>query len=146
MQVSGDIPTLPSLRPKPNPKPAPTQTLGLREGRVGMSPETWIDLPLPLLDFKPFLMFQNIVTTDWPLPKQAGSWVRVSAAKALGIVWRDRINKNATSLGLRVFAQPGTQQWDCGCSHSQVPSNAWCSIFADPHSNPVPPHDPKCLV
>ena len=43
IQVSGDVSTLPSLRPNPNPKPAPTQTLGLREGRVGMSPETWID-------------------------------------------------------------------------------------------------------
>ena len=43
IQVSGDGPTLPSLRPDPNPKPAPTQTLGLREGRVGTSPETCID-------------------------------------------------------------------------------------------------------
>ena len=38
IQISGDAPTLPSL--SPNPKPAPTQTLGLREGRVRMSPET----------------------------------------------------------------------------------------------------------
>ena len=37
IQVSRDVPTLPSLRPNPNPKPAPTQTLGLREGRVGTS-------------------------------------------------------------------------------------------------------------
>ena len=37
-QISGDGPTLPSLRPNSNPKPAPTQTLGLREGRVGPSP------------------------------------------------------------------------------------------------------------
>ena len=43
IQVSGDVPILPSLRPKSNPKLAPTQTLGLREGRVGISPETWID-------------------------------------------------------------------------------------------------------
>ena len=35
-------PPLP-YRPKPNSKPAPTQTLGLREGRAGPSPETWID-------------------------------------------------------------------------------------------------------
>ena len=39
IQVAGDVPALPSLRPNP----APTQTLGLREGRVGTSPETWID-------------------------------------------------------------------------------------------------------
>ena len=43
IQVSGDVPTLPSLRPDPNPNPSPTQTLGLREGRVSTSPETWID-------------------------------------------------------------------------------------------------------
>ena len=40
---NSDGPTLPSLRPNPNTKAAPTQTLGLREGRVGPSPETWID-------------------------------------------------------------------------------------------------------
>ena len=40
-RVSGYVPTLPSLRP--NPKPAPAQTLDLTQGRVGTSPETWID-------------------------------------------------------------------------------------------------------
>ena len=35
IQVSVNGPTLPSLRSYSNPKPAPTQTLGLREGRVG---------------------------------------------------------------------------------------------------------------
>ena len=52
--------SLPSLRP--NPKPAPTQTLGLREGRVGTSPETWIhnlvprlfDLPAPTPEERPW--------------------------------------------------------------------------------------------
>ena len=43
IQVSGDVPTLPSLRPNPNPKPAPTQTIGLRERREGMSHKTRID-------------------------------------------------------------------------------------------------------
>ena len=27
---------------------------------------------------------------DWPLPKRAGSWVRIATTMALGIVWRDR--------------------------------------------------------
>ena len=39
IQVSGDVSTHPSLRPNPNPKSAPTQTLGLREGRVATSQE-----------------------------------------------------------------------------------------------------------
>ena len=38
---------LPSLRPNPSPKPAPTQTLGLREGRVGPSPEPGLIRNLP---------------------------------------------------------------------------------------------------
>ena len=40
-QDSGDVSTHPSLRPSPN--PAPIQTLDLTQGRVGASPETWID-------------------------------------------------------------------------------------------------------
>ena len=50
IQVSGDGPPLPSLRPNPNPKPAPMQTLGLREGRVGPSPETCIDPQSRMID------------------------------------------------------------------------------------------------
>ena len=41
IQVSGDGPTLPSLTPKV--WVGASLGLGLREGRVGPSPETWID-------------------------------------------------------------------------------------------------------
>ena len=41
--VFGEVSTHPSPRPNPNPNPAPTQTLDLTQGRVGTSPETWID-------------------------------------------------------------------------------------------------------
>ena len=43
IQVSGDGPTLPSLRPKVWVGAGLGLGLGLREGRVGPSPETWID-------------------------------------------------------------------------------------------------------
>ena len=68
-----DGPTLPSLRPTPNPKPAPTQTLGLREGRVGLSPETWIDPPsLGVLPYVSYIgMFHSIgCHFQGPLSKQ----------------------------------------------------------------------------
>ena len=39
----GDVSTHPSIRPNPSPNPAPIQTLDLTHGRVGTSPETWID-------------------------------------------------------------------------------------------------------
>ena len=60
IQVSGDGPALPSLRPNPNPKAAPTQTLGLREGRVGTSPETWINPQLLCV------WTQNIMNPNFP--------------------------------------------------------------------------------
>ena len=64
IQVSRDVPPLPSpplpyptlpyptlpyptLGLNPNPEPAPTQTLDLTQGRVGTSPETWIDQGTP---------------------------------------------------------------------------------------------------
>ena len=47
IQVSGDVPTLPSLGPKVWLGAGVGSGLGLREGRVGTSPETWID-PLSL--------------------------------------------------------------------------------------------------
>ena len=42
IQVSGDVPTFPSLRPKVWVRAGLGLGLGLREGRVGTSPETWI--------------------------------------------------------------------------------------------------------
>ena len=45
IQVSGDVPTHPSLRPNPNPIQAPTQTLDLTQ--VDASPESWIDQRKP---------------------------------------------------------------------------------------------------
>ena len=43
IQVSGDVSTLLSLRPKVWVGVGLGSGLGLREGRVGTSPETWID-------------------------------------------------------------------------------------------------------
>ena len=43
IQVSGDMPTLPLLRPKVWVGSGLGLKLGVMEGKVGMSPETWID-------------------------------------------------------------------------------------------------------
>ena len=82
--------------------------------------------PLPLFSF---------VISHYQL-KWVGNWVRISNAKAFGIVSRDKTSENAklkchatTMLWLSV--RPGTWQL------------CWHSIFACPHSNPVPPNDPK---
>ena len=69
---------------------------------------------------RPVFTFKSLVSLlplspvgNWPLPKRVGTWVGINNAKALGIVWRTRTSKYATSLQLRPFLQPGTQQLYC---------------------------------
>ena len=46
---------------------------------------------LPLLCWGEGQVSSGLMDRNRPLPKRAGSWVRINTTMALGIVWRDRI-------------------------------------------------------
>ena len=76
---------------------------------------------------------------NWPLPKRAGSWVRITTAMALGIVWRwDSINQSSKKKMPRQYncCAPG-----CTNSHNCSVAAFLLAIFACP----VSPNDPKRL-
>ena len=77
------------------------------------------------------------VRVNWPLPKGAGSWVRINATKRLGSFggtgFERGQEKNAASVKLQrtwLYKQPQLH---------------WCGDFACPFTCPVPPNAPKCL-
>ena len=80
---------------------------------------------------------------NWPLPKRVGSWVRITTAMALGIVWtRDRIQ--STNPSIKQKSQ--RQLYNCcvpGCTNSHNRSGA--AFLRRIFAYPVPPNDPKCL-
>ena len=65
IQVSGDGPTLPSLRPKVWIGAGFGLGLGLREGRVGPSPETCIDPQSQMIDVLIDLTLPVVVEVKW---------------------------------------------------------------------------------
>ena len=58
---------------------------------------------------------------NWPLPKRVGTWIGVSNAKALVIVWRDGTSKNSKGK------MP--HHYNCGCLCSQVHGNFTAAPF-----------------
>ena len=75
--------------------------------------------------------FPMIVWGQLALPKRVGTWVGISNAKALGIVWRDRTSKKP-------------HHYNFGCLCSQVHSNRTAAaFFSCPCSNPVTLNDSK---
>ena len=84
--------------------------------------------------------------SNWPLPKRAGSWLRITTAMALGILWRDRnqLIKQARKQARKPAKMPW--QYNCcvpGCTNSHNCRGAafLLGIFACL----VSPNDPKCL-
>ena len=65
----------------------------------------------PSSDFDSEVRVQLAITL---LPKRVRTWVGISNAKALGIVWRDQTSKN---------------HYNCGCLCSQVHSNCTAAAF-----------------
>ena len=79
-------------------------------------------------------LFNEYLSPQLP-PKREGSWVRITTAMTLGIVWTGfnqsvhQSSKNAAAV-----------QFLCTWRHKQ-PQFLWCGIVACP----VPPNNPKCL-
>ena len=70
-----------------------------------------------LVTFRTTVKWSIYHPINWPLAKRVGNCIRISAAKALGIVWRNRTSKRKN------------HHYNCGCLCSQVCCNCSNAVF-----------------